>query len=143
MRYFLMINALSAIFALLPFIMSEMLVNVYRINRITGVEIAVIDRVNAVIGLLCFSFSIITFVFMIKKRFLPSKKTNLFSSIIWVPYYWLYISIFASQFPITNPADKANPASGFIIIAGLLLYPIILAGMNAIALLLKSHNSLS
>lgn len=143
MRYFLKLNALSAIFAVLPFIMSELLVNVYRINRITGVEIVVINKVSTIIGLVCLSFSIVTFALMIKKRFLPSIKANLFSSITWVPYYWLYVRMFAYQFPMNNPADDANPASGLIIIAGLLLYPFILAGMNAIALFLKSHNSLS
>ncbi|CAM4491148.1 DUF4328 domain-containing protein [Paenibacillus tarimensis] len=134
MRYFLKLNALSAIFALLPFIISELLVNVYRISRITGVDIAIINWVSVIVGLLCFYFSIVTFFLMIRKRFLPSKKANFLSSIAWVPYYCLYISIFASQFPMDHPADDANPASGLIIIVGLLFYPFILAGINAIAL---------
>jgi hypothetical protein len=103
MRYFLKQNALSAIFALLPFIISELLVNVYRINRITGVEIEVINSDSAIISFAGFFASVVVFVILIK-RFLPSKKANFLSSITWLLYYWIYVRAFAAQFPMNNPA---------------------------------------
>lgn len=141
MRYFLKFNALSAIFAFFPFIWSELLVNVYRINRITGVDIAFINGISLITGLLCFSLLIVMFVFMIQKRFLPLKRTNLLFGLYWIPYYFLYILLFSSQFPMNEQADKASPASGLIIMAGLLIYIFILTGMNAIALFSKEHFS--
>lgn len=141
MRYFLKFNALSAIFALFPFIWSELLVNVYRINRITGVDIAFINRISLITGLLCFSLLIVMFVFMIQKRFLPLKRTNLLFGLSWIPYYFLCILLFSFQFPMNEQADKASPASGLIIIAGLLIYIFMLTGMNAIALFSKEHFS--
>ena len=142
MRYFLKLNALSTIFALLPFMISELLVNVYRINRITGIEIANVNWASAIISLLGLSLSTVIFAIMIK-RFLPSKKANFLSSITWIPYYWLYVHAFAVLFPFSNQADAANPISGLIIIAGLLLYPFLLAGVNVIALFSKKQNELS
>lgn len=142
MRYFLKLNVLSTIFAIVPFIISELLVNVYRINRITGIEIAIVNWASAIISLIGLSLSTVIFVIMIK-RFLPSKKANFLSSITWIPYYWLYVHAFAVQFAFSNQADAANPASGLIIIAGLLLYPFLLAGVNATALFSKKQNVLS
>jgi hypothetical protein len=141
MRYFVKLNALSAIFALLPFIISELLVNAYRINRIAGIELEVVNRVSTIISFVVFFSSVAIFIILIK-HFLPAKKANFLSSITRFPYYCIYVSTFAAQFPMNNPADDANPVSGLVIIAGLLLYPFILAGVNAIALFYKRHNKL-
>lgn len=142
MRYFAKLNALGAIFALLPFIMSELLVNVYRINRITGIELKVINRVSGIFGLVAIVSSVVFFI-ILSKRLLPARKANFLTSVIWFPYYCIYVSVFAAQFPMINSADAPNPVSGLVIIAGLLLYPLLLAGVNAIHLSTKKHNVLS
>ncbi|SEO03699.1 hypothetical protein SAMN05518847_105314 [Paenibacillus sp. OV219] len=68
MRYYFKLITLSAIFALLPFIMSELLSNIYRINRITGIEMAALDKVNMIIGLVCFTLILIRQMTLIRFR---------------------------------------------------------------------------
>lgn len=138
MRYLIRLNALSAIFALLPFIISELLVNVYRINRITGIEI---DDINKVTSIACYVSLIIIFVIFVPLvlHFLPLRITNFFASIMWFPYYCLYVYFFAALFPAKNPADDPNPVSGLIIIAILLLFPFLIVGVNGVALLLQYY----
>lgn len=135
-RYFIRLNALSAIFALLPFIISELLVNVYRINRITGIEINDINKVISIVNYVSLIMIFVIFVPLVL-QFLPSKITNFFTSIIWFPYYCLYVYFFAVLFPPKNPADDPNPVSGLIIIVILLLFPFLIAGANGVALLLN------
>lgn len=136
--YFLKQNALSAIFALLPFLISELLVNDYRMNRITGVELEIINRASVIISFAGIVISVVGFYWLIR-RFLPSKIANFVVAILWVPYYWCYIHVFAELFPMNNPADDANPAIGIIILGGLFLYPLLLAGVNALVLFTNKH----
>lgn len=136
MRYFIRLNALSAIFALLPFIISELLVNVYRINRITGIEIDEIHKFTSIVSYVSLIIIFVIFVPLVL-LFLPSKITNFVTAIMWFPYYCLYVYFFASLFPATNPADDPNPVSGLIVIAILLLFPFLLAGVNGVSLLIN------
>ncbi|GLX70517.1 hypothetical protein [Paenibacillus glycanilyticus] len=137
MRYFIKFNAVSAIFALLPFIMSELLGNSYRINRITGIEIAVLDKVNTAVCLAGIVLLIVAFVLMLRAKLLPLTKTNLLLSVAWIPYYWLYIQIFVALYPLNNPADDPNPVSGLIILAGLFLYTLTWIVVNVALFVLK------
>lgn len=96
-RYFIRLNALSAIFALLPFIISELLVNVYRINRITGIEINDINKVISIVNYVSLIMIFVIFVPLVLQFYHQNNK--FFTSIIWFPYYCLYVYFFAVLFP--------------------------------------------
>lgn len=131
MNFFIKLNMVSAGFALLPFIGAELLANIYRISRITGIDLG---KVTSTIDTSIIVSSVVaTILFMwLINRALNARLASFWSILLWIPYFVLFVFLFAVLFPITNPADDPNPASGLIIIGGLIIYPFYVAGVNAV-----------
>jgi len=129
MKYFLKLNAISILYALMVFIPVQLMVNVYRISRLTSLEIGTINILSGVILLIEVIAGTITLYFLTKK-WLNGRKANLWTIILWIPYFVLFIYVFASLFPITYGGDDPNPASGLLIIGGLILYPFYILFLN-------------
>lgn len=127
--YFFRVNAISILYALMVFLPVELMVNVYRINRLTNWRI---DTVNLLTGVMILieitagSLLLISFT----KKWLGRRKANYWTIILWIPYFVLFLYIFASLFPITYGGDDPNPVSGLIIIGGLLAYPLYIFLLN-------------
>lgn len=131
LNYFIKLNLVSSAFALLPFIGTELLVNVYRLSRITGLPLG---KVNSAVNMTIIVGSVLATVLFIwiVHRTLQARLMSFFSVILWIPYFVLYVFLFALLFPITNRADDPNPATGLILMAGLIVYPFYLAGIHAV-----------
>ncbi|QHS21821.1 hypothetical protein GWK91_02165 [Virgibacillus sp. MSP4-1] len=133
MSFFVKINAISAIYALLLFVPIELMVNVYRLSRLTNVNI---DQMVIIIGLM----SLMTLMsgsiglFILTQKWLNGRKSSFWSVILWVPYHVLYVFLFASIFPITYGGDEPGPGTGFMILALLILYPVYIFFINAAGL---------
>lgn len=129
--FFLKLNMVSALFALLPFIGIELMANVYRISRLTGVEIGKVSTTidyGIVAGIIV---TVIMFIWLIKGP-LNGRLVSFVSVLLWIPYFVAYVFLFVTLLSITDPADDPNPATGLIAIAALLIYPFYLAGICAI-----------
>lgn len=122
MNYFFKLNAVSILYALMFFVPAELMVNVYRISRLTGWEIGTVNTLTGV-----FLFIDITagsvLLYFLAKIWLHGRKANFWNAILWVPYFFLFTYIFASLFPITYGGDDPNPASGLLLIGGFICYP--------------------
>jgi len=129
MKYFLKLNTISTLYALMVFIPVQLMVNVYRISRLTSWEIGTINILTGVIFLIEVVVGTIMLYFLTKK-WLNGRKANFWTIILWVPYFVLFIYIFASLFPIINGGDDPNPASGLLIIGGLIVYPFYILILN-------------
>ncbi|MYL35638.1 hypothetical protein GLW05_18845 [Pontibacillus yanchengensis] len=129
MKYFLKLNTISILYALMVFIPVQLMVNVYRISRLTSWEIGTINIITGVIFLIEVVVGTIMLYFLTKK-WLNGRKANFWTIILWLPYFVLFIYIFASLFPITNGGDDPNPASGLLIIGGLIVYPFYILILN-------------
>jgi hypothetical protein len=129
MKYLLRLNTISILYALMVFIPVQIMVNVYRISRLTSWEIGTLNILTGVILLIEVVVGSIMLYFLTKK-WLNGRKANLWTIILWIPYFVLFIYIFASLFPITNGGDDPNPASGLLIIGGLLVYPFYILILN-------------
>jgi hypothetical protein len=129
MKYLLRLNTISILYALMVFIPVQLMVNVYRISRLTSWEIGTVNILTGVILLIEVVVGSIMLYFLTKK-WLNGRKANLWTIILWIPYFVLFIYIFASLFPITNGGDDPNPASGLLIIVGLLVYPFYILILN-------------
>ena len=132
MKYLIKLNILSSLYALMFFIMIQLAVNIYRISRITGLDIGHIDRKIFIFDLILFIASSILF-FMFTKKYMNGKKSNYFTTILWLPYLILFIYLFASWLPITEPADKPAPVTGLIILGAAIIYPLYIVIINLFA----------
>jgi len=126
MKYFWKLNAVSAIFGALLGISSELMVNVYRISRIWGWELGAVvsgvDRINMGIAAL----SLILGAFIVW-RWLEGRVSSYWSLLLWIPYFVLFVFLFAQMFPETYQGDRPAPVTGLIIIAMTIAYPFYLA----------------
>lgn len=123
------LNAISILYAVMIFVPVELMLNVYRISRLTNWEIGTINILTLVI----FLFEVIVgtiLLFFLTRKWLNVRKANLWTTILWIPYFVLFIYLFAVLFPITYGGDVPNPASGLLIIGGLLVYPIYILILN-------------
>ncbi|WP_375102628.1 hypothetical protein ACDZ28_20370 [Paenibacillus sp. RS8] len=132
MRYFIKLNVLSAFYAFMLFVVIGLLVNIYRISRISGLELGKVDNLLLIFMLVLFIFSSIGFVW-ITKKYLNGRKSKYFTAILWYPYLFLFVNLFATWFPITEAADKPAPVTGLIIIGAMIIYPFYIVIINIIA----------
>jgi hypothetical protein len=129
MEYFIKLNAVSLLYALMVFIPIELMVNVYRISRVTNWEI---DTVNILTGV-TFIVEMIAGTFLIShltKRWLSGRKAKLWTVFLWVPYFVLFIYLIAFLFPLTYGGDAPNPVTGLTVITGLIAYPFYILILN-------------
>lgn len=129
MRYFLKLNVVSILYALMVFVPLELMLNVYRISRITDWEIDTVNIVTGVTLIVEIIGGTILLVFLTKK-WLGERKANFWTVILWIPYFVLFIFIFASFFPVTYGGDAPNPVTGLLAIGGLLVFPFYILILN-------------
>ena len=124
------VNGLSLFYALALFTQSELMVNVYRLERVTGIE-----GINTWIQRTQWAIFIgsTALFYVLTKSKLGSRKIRYAAVLLWIPYYWAAIKLFAWAYPITDPGEKPLPAIGLVILGMALLYPLYIALINVAA----------
>lgn len=130
MEYFLKLNVIGMLYALLIFIPAELMLNVYRISRLTKWEISTVNVLTAAL-VIAAGIGGTLLLLSLTREWLGERKTNFWTVILWVPYFVLYIYIFATAFPVTQSGDTPNPVTGLFIIAGLVIYPFYIMVLNS------------
>ncbi|WP_454192447.1 hypothetical protein [Paenibacillus sp. Marseille-Q7038] len=140
-KYFMKLNIVSILYALLLFILIEFQVNIYRMVRITGLDV---DQVNTAVTILSWVlFLLVTGgCIWLTSKWLRPRILNFSIMLLWLPYFYLMITVFARLFPLTNPAESPLPAIGIIILAMIFLYPLYIGLITWIGSLLgkKTHS---
>lgn len=122
MKTFLKINILSVLYAMGLFIPIEFLLNVYRINRLTNMDINNILTINVIVFVL--SFGAIWYgTFKIYKVYRTKKKMENVIYIYWFLYFFIFTYIRNLFFPFTNEGDIPDPFLGWLLILSVLTYP--------------------
>lgn len=129
MHYFLKLNVVSILYAFMVFVPLELMLNVYRISRLTNWEIGTVNILTAATIFIEFIGGTILLVYLTNK-WLDGRKSKFLTVIFWVPYFVLLIYVFASLFPITNGGDTPNPVTGLLAISGLIVYPFYILILN-------------
>ncbi|WP_223701623.1 hypothetical protein [Sutcliffiella deserti] len=115
------------------FIFVELMLNVYRISRITGWGLDIIVPILETVSLVGFLSLPFLFIYLIKSL-LKGRKASFWTTVLWFPYYALFIFAFASLFPITYQGDYPNPVSGLLMIGAMAAFPFYIAVVNLISI---------
>lgn len=129
MKFFLKVHAVSILYALILFIPLELMLNAYRISRLTTWNVG---NVNILIGCTAIValLSGTTLIFFLTKKWMGFRKAQFWTVILWAPYFVLFIYLFASLFPMIYGGDVPNPGTGLLIIGALIVYPIYILIIN-------------
>ncbi|WP_233500632.1 MULTISPECIES: hypothetical protein [Paenibacillus] len=63
--------------------------------------------------------------------------------LLWLPYFLLFVFIFAVLFPMTNGGDDPNPATGLILLGMLVLYPFYIFLINWMSMFTKNPENVT
>ena len=132
MRKFVKLNAFAALYGFVSCVQTEIMLNVYRFSRITGMDINRINQISVIIMAVIFTASTLL-LFRLTKKHLSTGKLKYLLTILWLPYQLIFTRLIAAIFPITNAGDKANPVTGLLLLGLFLAYPFYIAVINAIA----------
>lgn len=130
LKTILSINTLNILYALTLFLQTELWVNTYRVERITGWSN--IGTYTDSIIFFIFILSSIWGYFLTKRKF-GGRKVKYVMSISWIPYYAIFIVLFSSLFPITSPAEKPLAGVGFYIIGSWVIFPLYITLINVLS----------
>lgn len=133
MKFFIKLNGVSALYALLLFIIIELMGNIYRISRITSWEIETVNMVVLYINIVVLIVFTILMVFIIR-NWMESRKSTYWSVLLWFPYFMLYIEVFVSLFPIQNRGEIPNPGIGLLAFGIMMIYPLYIVLVNLFGL---------
>lgn len=129
---FLKLNILSAVSGFLFFIAVQSGLNIYRVERLTGLSVNMLQNIYFAFYIIGFLFSTIILIYLIKKWKISSMSRFLLA-ILWFPYFYLFNRIFTTLFPFTSQGDVPSAGTGFVVILGILLYPFYLMMISLFA----------
>ena len=129
MTYFLRLNIVSFLYALMFFVPLELMLNVYRLARLTNIEVGTINTLTC---LLLFVGTIggTIVIYQLSKSWLKGRKANSWTILLWLPYFALLLLLFANLAPFTNEGDMPNPVTGLLAFGGIIVYPIYIFVIN-------------
>ncbi|PLR76150.1 hypothetical protein CU633_17205 [Bacillus sp. V3-13] len=139
MKYFLKLNMVSILYALMIFVPIQLTGNVYRISRLTGWNLGTVNTLNIIIIVIGFIFGTILLLFLTKK-WMKGRKAKFWTVILWVPYFVLFGYIIASLFPITYEGDAPNPSTGLLAVGVLMVFPFYILIINTIGFTSEEKN---
>lgn len=131
MCYFGKLNIVSLLCSFILFVQLKIMGNVYRISRLSGLSLSVVIILSLIIEIALFLLSIV--VYIISQKQFNWIKLRYILSILWIPYFIIYVLIYKQLFPITFPADNPPPVVGLLYIFILFVYPLFVAAINKIA----------
>jgi amino acid transporter len=138
MNYFIKINVVSLLYALIILVPVELMVNVYRLTRLTGWEMETVMDVSGfmVVAILLMGT---VFLYFITGKWMEGRRASYWTSILWFPYFLLFTYVIATFFPTTYGGDAPNPAAGLVLIGALVAFPIYVLVLNFLSLGTDDH----
>lgn len=133
MNYFIQLNVMGILYALALFVAIELILNVYRISRLTGLELGSVTNMVTILVFVGFVGATLLFILM-TKRWMKARKSSYWSAVLWAPYLVFFVYIFASLFPIVSPGEVPSPGVGLVLVGALFVYPFYVILVNFIGL---------
>ncbi|WP_080846128.1 hypothetical protein [Cytobacillus gottheilii] len=122
MTFFIKLNTVSFFYGFIFFLTTELFINVYRVGRITGIDLDTVQLFIVIINVLLFCLVGFGAYIFHRSYWKGSSKHKKWSMFLWFPYYFIMSYSFRSLFPL-GPGETMFPIFGLVIIAGMLFYP--------------------
>jgi hypothetical protein len=133
MSHFVKINVISMSYALMILIPVELMVNVYRLTRLTGWEIKTVMNVSGFLTVSILLMGTVSLYFLTGK-WMEGRKASYWTAVLWFPYFALFIYSIATFFPTTNGGDAPNPATGLVMVGALVAFPFFVLALNFLSI---------
>ncbi|MGL4820837.1 MAG: hypothetical protein ACRC5C_12775 [Bacilli bacterium] len=127
MNYFLRLNIISAIYALMFLIPVELILNGYTL--IMDYNFGPTSFFIALLIEVCIGTLI---VLKLQTMWFRFRKSNFWTMILWLPYFILFLPISGFLFPTLIPEVDPSPGTGFVLLAGFVAFPIYILFVNLI-----------
>ena len=126
---FVKLNLFSMLYAIILLIPTELMLNAYRIQRVTQWSFQAVSVISTILSLaVLLSGSIL--LFRLTQKTWRGRKIKYLTAVFWIPYFFLFTLLFAQLFPITYRGDMAGPGSGLILLGWLVAYPFYILLLN-------------
>ncbi|MDX8344651.1 hypothetical protein [Rossellomorea sp. YZS02] len=133
MNHFLKINVVSIIYALMILVPVELMVNTYRLTRLSGWDMDFVENVSGVMsGMVLIMGTVI--LYFLNKKWMEGRNTAYWTAVLWLPYFVLFSYVISTSFPTNYGGDAPNPASGLVMIGVLVSYPFYVLVLNFLSL---------
>ena len=138
MNYFIKINVVSLLHALMILVPVELMVNGHRLTRLTGWEMETV--MNAIEFMIVAIFLMGTvFLYFLTGKWMEGRRASYWTAVLWFPYFLLFTYIIATFFPTTYGGDAPNPAAGLVMIGALVTFPFFVLVLNFMSLSTEDH----
>ncbi|MED4953916.1 hypothetical protein ABEO75_09870 [Paenibacillus macerans] len=130
------INIMSFGFAVMLSFPIQLLANIYRIGRVFGWDLSLVNQVVYSLIFIMFILFTIVFVILTRKYFAEnSTKLRFISMVLWFPYFVLINFAFSSLVPIVDRGELPTPVVGLLSLGAMIIHPIYIFVINLLALL--------
>lgn len=131
LQSFFRVNMISFCLALLYFIPIQLMANVYRFARLSGIDTGIVNIIISCTILIGFIVMTGLLIFLNLKWF-EKRRFQYWSLLLWLPYTFLLSYLNSIWFPITYPGDTPNPVTGLLIIGGIVIFPIYIFSISSV-----------
>lgn len=131
MKDFVKLNTVSVIYAFALFISIELIINVYRINRVMGWDVDVILLAIPLTILIVFILSTVL-VIQLMRKWMIGRKISYWSVVMWFPYFIFFYTVFTYCYPLVS-GETMFPIFNLLIYGVILVYPIYILIVNLYA----------
>ncbi|GEM02257.1 hypothetical protein SAMN05421839_11740 [Halolactibacillus halophilus] len=115
---------IGAIYALLGFFISELIVNPLRISRLIGIRLETVNNVSMILIVLFF-IGLIAFAMIVPRKLISGHVIDLLIIVFAVVFLLVSVVLFAWLFPMENLTDDPGPGAGIILLFFYLSYLVI------------------
>lgn len=125
----LKLNGVSALYGLHFSLQIELMLEPYRLARVTGIELG---QMNTIIGwaMLVILIVVSFLMYCLTNLSLGSGGVKFWTSILWLPYAVVFMYVITSLFPIADRGETPPPVMGLLVILAALLYPLYILFLN-------------
>ncbi|OCA87940.1 hypothetical protein A8F94_08925 [Bacillus sp. FJAT-27225] len=132
MNDILKLNAISILYAFIILIPIELMLNTYRIDRLTGMDSQTVSTITDIAGLIiAIAGGFLAYFF--SKKWLGQRKIRFWSILLWLPYFALFQYIIGALFPITHGGDEISAGAGLLALGVMFLFPLYILFINICA----------